>query len=204
MYVGAGVDVVTQRVIGPEAPVNQVSYQGPYSQSHYNDKNIDLNSSSNQQQMSSVDMVVSNSAGGQLNLVGFYGEVSWYMSGVAGQDAGFLCVNNIGWETYRTDHFGFRTEAASIGPGAGLIFYTGNPSDLNRNMLNGTIFDIQLSFSVVFGDMGGTVGVAPVSIPNRNGTNYLLFLGSQVSIGLSTPTASGGVTKGKTYIHDWK
>jgi hypothetical protein len=204
VYVGSEVVVTTERDMGPDLPVEVTPYHGPHSQTYYTNASIDRNNNSRSQtNPSDISGLVKSSQGGQLNLVGFYGKVSWFMSVVAGQDYGFLYCQNVGWETYRTDHFGIRTEAATVGPGAGLIYYTGNPAELESYDFGGVVWDIQLNFSVTFGDAGGVIGISPVqqTAGGENGVNYLLFLGVQGSVGLSTPVSSGGVTKGRTHVH---
>ncbi|TNE27608.1 MAG: RHS repeat-associated core domain-containing protein [Bacteroidetes bacterium] len=136
---------------------------------------------------------------GPLNLVGGFGEASWFLSGAAGQDYGVMYSENVGWMTYRTEHLGLRTEAASVGIGVGAIFYSGDPSELLKTDFNGMGVDTQLNFSVGGADVGGSIVAAPVYKGQR--TEYLIFVGAQGSVGASTPVASGGVTKATTHVN---
>jgi len=150
-------------------------------------------------QSDALNTIAGQSSTGQLNRIGAYGEASWYLSGVAGQDYGVMYSKNVGWMTYRTEHFGFKTEAAGVGIGLGAIIYTGNPSELLITDFNGMGVNTELNFSVGVADVGGSIVVAPVNKGGR--TEYLMFVGAQGSVGASTPVASGGVTKATTYVN---
>ena len=135
--------------------------------------------------------------------VGYYYEWASYSAMGGGGSTGTVVTKYHGTHTYTTDNtyntgFQFKTELFSMGPAYGFIMSTGSASEVPLSAIEGISRSFELNASAVAVDVGGKISVSETT--NENG-DYLIMFGNQISIGVGTPFANGGYTKGKTNVY---
>ena len=129
------------------------------------------------------------------NLVGMYTEGTGGYTG-GGDATGELWTMD-GWNNYTTTSQGFNLEAAHVGIGSGWIFSTGDPKEVPLSAFSGGSWSVDGSVSLSFFGVG--LVVTKSDPYNRQG-DYLIGVGVQVDVGISTPGGTGGVNINETTI----
>lgn len=94
----------------------------------------------------------------------------------------------------------FRTEVVSIGFGRGVVFTTGDASEMTLNHFEGFSKSFEVNLSGTYIDAGIQISV---SEPYNTEGHRLIMFGSQISVGAGTPVASFGYSsKTRTDVHD--